>query len=87
VAWVWNGGLTDQPTSKAYTHRFALADIISKRTRIAGFKKKGQPAVPQGDVRTLGQHTVKQKEKGLRIWLMDLTKSKLRNLPTSHPAP
>ena len=81
VAWVWNGGLTDQPQSNAFKHRIRLATIISNRTRLAGFKKKGQPAVLQGDVRTLGHYTVKQRQKGFGIWLVDLTKSRLWNLP------
>ncbi|WP_439614545.1 DUF3800 domain-containing protein [Reyranella sp.] len=80
VAWVWNGGLADQPTSNAYRHRYTLASLIAKRTRIAGYKPKGQPAVPQGDVRTLGHYTVKQREKGFGIFHVDLTKSRHRKL-------
>lgn len=59
-----------------YRHRYTLASLIAKRTRIAGYKLKGQPAVPQGDVRTLGHYTVKQREKGFGIFHLDLTKSK-----------
>jgi hypothetical protein len=82
VAWVWNGGL-EKNTTNAFAHHFMLAEIIARKARIASFKEKGMPRVPQGDVRALGRYTVKELEKGFRIWPVDLTKSKLWNLPKS----
>lgn len=75
VAWVWNGGLDSDLTTNANVHRHALASMIAKRARIAGFKMKGEPAVPQGDVRTLGRYTFHLHERGFRIFPVDLTKS------------
>lgn len=75
VAWVWNGGLTGDLSTDANVHRLTLATLIAKRARIAGFKKKGEPAVPKGDVRTLGRYTFHLHEEGFRIFPLDLTKS------------
>lgn len=75
VAWVWNGGLNDDLSTDANKHRLTLATLIAKRTRLPSFKPKGQPHIPQGDVRALGHYTVKQRQKGFRIFPMDLTKS------------
>lgn len=75
VAWVWNGGLSVDLSTDANVHRLTVASIVAKRARIAGFKKKGEPPVPQGDVRTLGRYTFHLHERGFRIFPVDLTKS------------